>query len=57
MKAALAPSQWVWVLVGDADIVKPQLEPLGLPITVLKPEEVLPPFKGADSGDLEQTKE
>ncbi|GAB5349768.1 M16 family metallopeptidase [Alteriqipengyuania sp. 357] len=45
MNAALAPSQWVWVVVGDADIVKPQLEPLGLPITVLKPEDVLPPFQ------------
>jgi len=53
VKAALAPSQWVWVVVGDADIVKPQLEPLGLPITVLKPEDVLPPFRSGDSTDPE----
>ena len=44
----------MWVVVGDADIVKPQLEPLGLPITVLKPEDVLPPLRSGDSNDPEE---
>ena len=52
--AALAPSNWVWVVVGDAEIVKPQLEGLGLPITVLKPEDVLPPFRSDEAADQAQ---
>jgi predicted Zn-dependent peptidase len=31
-RAALDPSQFVWVVVGDASKVRSQLEPLGLPI-------------------------
>jgi len=33
-RAAIDPSQFVWVVVGDASVVRPQLEALGLPIEV-----------------------
>jgi predicted Zn-dependent peptidase len=33
-KAALDPSRFVWVVVGDASVVKPQLDALGLPVEV-----------------------
>ena len=32
IRAAINPDNFVWVVVGDAKIVKPQLEKLGLPI-------------------------
>ncbi|BDI60403.1 M16 family metallopeptidase [Qipengyuania nanhaisediminis] len=37
-RAALDPSRFVWVVVGDAEVVKPQLEGLGLPIEVREME-------------------
>ena len=33
-KAAIDPSRFVWVVVGDASVVKPQLDALGLPVEV-----------------------
>ncbi|MFN7111763.1 MAG: M16 family metallopeptidase [Brevundimonas sp.] len=33
-KAALDPSRFVWVVVGDASVVKPQLDALGMPVEV-----------------------
>ena len=33
-KAAIDPSNFVWVVVGDASVVKPQLDALGLPVEV-----------------------
>ncbi len=33
-KAAIDPSRFVWVVVGDAAVVKPQLDQLGLPVEV-----------------------
>ncbi len=33
-RAAIAPDQFVWVVVGDAATVRPQLERLGLPVEV-----------------------
>ena len=33
-QAALDPSRFVWVVVGDASVVKPQLDALGLPVEV-----------------------
>ncbi|MDI1326852.1 MAG: pitrilysin family protein [Brevundimonas sp.] len=33
-RAAIKPEGFVWVVVGDASVVKPQLETLGLPIEV-----------------------
>jgi hypothetical protein len=34
-RAKLDPSKILWVIVGDASVVKKQLEPLGLPIEVV----------------------
>jgi predicted Zn-dependent peptidase len=34
IRAALDPSRLVWVVVGDAKLVKPQLDSLGLPVEV-----------------------
>ncbi|MBB5684663.1 M16 family metallopeptidase [Sphingobium boeckii] len=36
-RAAIDPDQFLWVVVGDATTVKPQLEKLGLPIEVVQP--------------------
>jgi predicted Zn-dependent peptidase len=36
-RAAIDPSGFVWVVVGDASTVRPQLEGLGLPIEVITP--------------------
>ncbi|KAK0331738.1 hypothetical protein LTR94_027717, partial [Friedmanniomyces endolithicus] len=33
-RAAIDPSRFVWVVVGDASVVKPQLDALGLPVEV-----------------------
>jgi predicted Zn-dependent peptidase len=32
------PDRWVWVVVGDASRIRPQLERLGLPIEVVQPQ-------------------
>jgi len=37
-RAVIDPSRFVWVVVGDAAVVQPQLEALGLPIEVREPE-------------------
>ena len=34
VRQAVDPSQFIWVVVGDAASVRPQLESLGLPIEV-----------------------
>ena len=31
-RAAIDPDKFVWVVVGDASVVEPQLEQLGLPV-------------------------
>jgi zinc protease len=36
-RQAINPTNWVWVVVGDAARVRPQLEGLGLPIEVRQP--------------------
>ena len=33
-KAAIDPSKFVWIVVGDASVVKPQLDALGIPVEV-----------------------
>ncbi|MBI2262437.1 MAG: insulinase family protein [Caulobacterales bacterium] len=33
-RAAIDPSRFVWIVVGDASVVQPQLEALGLPVEV-----------------------
>ena len=37
-KAAIDPSKFVWVVVGDASVVKPQLDALGIPVEVRSAE-------------------
>ncbi|MBX9747402.1 MAG: hypothetical protein K2X34_10905, partial [Hyphomonadaceae bacterium] len=37
VRAVVDPAQFVWVVVGDASVVRPQLEGLGLPIEVVQP--------------------
>ncbi|MDP8994470.1 MAG: insulinase family protein [Pseudomonadota bacterium] len=36
-RRTIDPNRWVWVVVGDASRVRPQLEGLGLPIEVIAP--------------------
>ena len=33
-RAVINPDQFIWVVVGDASVVRPQLESLGLPVEV-----------------------
>jgi len=35
-KAAIDPDKLTWVVIGDASKVKPQLDPLGIPVEVVK---------------------
>jgi zinc protease len=37
-RAVIDPDRFVWVVVGDASVVRPQLEALGLPVEVRQPE-------------------
>ncbi len=34
-RRALDPAKFVWVVVGDAKVVRPQLDSLGLPVEVI----------------------
>ena len=36
-RAVIDPSRFIWVVVGDASVVRPQLQGLGLPIEVVQP--------------------
>ena len=36
-RAAIDPSKFVWVVVGDAAVVRPQLDALGLPVETVPP--------------------
>ena len=36
-RAAIDPDRFVWVVVGDASVVRPQLDALGLPIETMEP--------------------
>ncbi|HEY0044232.1 MAG TPA: insulinase family protein, partial [Allosphingosinicella sp.] len=38
IRSAIDPKGFVWVVVGDAAKVRPQLEKIGLPIEVVKPQ-------------------
>lgn len=42
MQSTLDPSLWVWAVVGDASIVRPQLDELGLPVRVVDAASVIP---------------
>ena len=37
-RAAIDPGKFVWVVVGDATVVEPQLEQLGLPVERIEME-------------------
>jgi len=37
-RAVIDPSRFVWVVVGDASVVRPQLEGLGLEVEVVQPQ-------------------
>jgi zinc protease len=36
-RAAISPQGFTWVVVGDAAVIRPQLEKLGMPIEVIEP--------------------
>jgi len=36
-RTTIDPSRFVWVVVGDASVVRPQLEGLGLPVEIVQP--------------------
>ncbi len=42
MRSTLTPDKFVWVVVGDAATVKPQLDALGLPVEVVPAAAVAP---------------
>jgi len=46
-RGALDPNKFVWVVVGDAAKVKPQLDSLGLPVEVVSAASVASPAKPA----------
>jgi len=37
LRGAIDPNGFVWVVVGDANKVRPQLTKLGMPIEVMEP--------------------
>jgi len=39
-RGAIDPNRFIWVVVGDASKVRTQLDSLGLPVEVIKPEAV-----------------
>ena len=43
MRGTLDPERFVWVVVGDAATVKPQLDTLGLPVEVVPAAAIAPP--------------
>ena len=42
IRRTIDPATWVWAVVGDAATLRPQLEPLGLPVHVIKAADVAP---------------
>jgi predicted Zn-dependent peptidase len=43
MRSTLDPAKFVWVVVGDAATVRPQLDALGLPVEVVPAATISPP--------------
>ncbi|HEU4650043.1 MAG TPA: pitrilysin family protein [Croceibacterium sp.] len=43
MRSTLDPGKFVWVVVGDAATVRPQLDAIGLPVEVVPAEALAPP--------------
>jgi predicted Zn-dependent peptidase len=48
MRSALDPDKFVWVVVGDASVVKPQLDALGLPVEVVPAAAIGQPVVAAN---------
>jgi len=46
MRSTLDPDKFVWVVVGDAATVRPQLDALGLPVEVVPAATMAPPAPG-----------
>ncbi|MBJ6122991.1 M16 family metallopeptidase [Sphingomonas mollis] len=44
LRTQLSADRWVWAIVGNAAIIRPQLDALGLPVKVVKAADVLPPL-------------
>ncbi len=44
LRSQLNPAKWVWVITGNAALIRPQLNMLGLPVRVIKAQDVLPPL-------------
>lgn len=44
LRDQLSADRWIWGIVGNAAIIRPQLDKLGLPVKVVKAEDVLPPL-------------
>ncbi len=42
LKSNLDVNKWVWVIAGNAELIKPQLTQFGLPIKVVKPTDIIP---------------
>jgi zinc protease len=47
MRETLKPDRFVWVVVGDASVVKPQLDGLGLPVEVVSAAAISQPAVAA----------
>ncbi|WP_230482110.1 M16 family metallopeptidase [Sphingomonas sp. Leaf21] len=41
LRRHLQPSRWVWAVTGDAKLIRPQLEGLGVPVDVITPTKLL----------------
>jgi predicted Zn-dependent peptidase len=48
MRGTLDPDKFVWVVVGDAATVKPQLDTLGLPVEVVPAAALSSPAAAAN---------
>jgi predicted Zn-dependent peptidase len=48
MRSTLDPDKFVWVVVGDAAAVKPQLDTLGIPVEVVPAAAISPPAATAN---------
>ncbi|WP_443585484.1 M16 family metallopeptidase [Sphingomonas sp. CLY1604] len=41
LRKLLDPAKWVWVVTGNAKVIRPQLDMLGLPVEVVTPAQVV----------------
>ncbi|WP_267351921.1 pitrilysin family protein [Sphingomonas sp. GM_Shp_2] len=45
LKSQLDPSKWVWAVTGNAALIRPQFDALGLPVRVVKADDVFKPVE------------